>query len=147
MTKPFRFGRVRTSVNFDLYNLLNTSAVVVLNNNYAAWQVPQRIVEARLFKLSAQVRTEGQPVYGLPQLGEEEPSYGPCHRGTLTCTGRAFTRFRSGQLGGPAGDIATLPSPAPWIDASTRAISMVDARGFPRLGEGGRVSQNEDAYA
>jgi hypothetical protein len=55
VTKPFRFGRYRTSVNFDLYNLLNTSAVVVQNNNYAAWQVPQRIVEARLVKFSAQV--------------------------------------------------------------------------------------------
>jgi hypothetical protein len=55
VTKPLRFGRVRTTVNFDLYNMLNTSAVVVLNNNYAAWLVPQRIVEARLIKLSAQV--------------------------------------------------------------------------------------------
>ena len=53
-TKLLRFGRTRTSVNLDLDNLFNANAVLTLNNNYAAWQVPQGILNARLFKISAQ---------------------------------------------------------------------------------------------
>ena len=53
--KLFRFGRSRTSVNFDLANALNGNAVRTVNNNYAAWLVPQSILDARLFKISAQV--------------------------------------------------------------------------------------------
>jgi hypothetical protein len=53
--KIFRFGRTRSSINFDLYNSLNGNAVTSQNNNYAAWQVPLSILDARLFKISAQV--------------------------------------------------------------------------------------------
>ena len=49
------FDRLRASINFDLYNALNGSAITSQNNNYAAWQVPLSILDARLFKISAQV--------------------------------------------------------------------------------------------
>jgi hypothetical protein len=52
--KIFSFGRNRAVVNLDLYNLFNANPVLQLNNNYAAWQVPQRILNARLFKISGQ---------------------------------------------------------------------------------------------
>ena len=52
--KLLRFGRTRASINFDLYNALNGNAVTSQNNNYAAWQVPLSILDARLFKISAQ---------------------------------------------------------------------------------------------
>jgi hypothetical protein len=42
-------------VNFDFYNALNSSTVLTQNNNYAGWQVPLSILDARLFKFSAQV--------------------------------------------------------------------------------------------
>jgi len=53
--KLLRFDRLRASINFDLYNALNGSAITSQNNNYAAWQVPLSILDARLFKISAQV--------------------------------------------------------------------------------------------
>ena len=53
-TKLFRFGGTRTSVNFDLANILNANPVLAQNNNFAAWQVPQRILDARLVKFSVQ---------------------------------------------------------------------------------------------
>jgi hypothetical protein len=52
--KVLRFGRTRSSINFDLYNALNTNPVTSLNNNFAAWQVPLSILDARLFKISGQ---------------------------------------------------------------------------------------------
>jgi hypothetical protein len=52
--KVLRFGRTRTSVNFDLYNSLNANAITSQNNNYAGWQVPLSILDARLFKISVQ---------------------------------------------------------------------------------------------
>ena len=52
--KLLKFGRTRTSINFDLYNILNANPVTSQNNNYAAWQVPLSILDARLFKISVQ---------------------------------------------------------------------------------------------
>ena len=54
IAKIFRFGSQRASVNLDLFNLLNASPILLQNNSYAAWQVPQRILNARLFKISGQ---------------------------------------------------------------------------------------------
>ena len=53
-SKILRFGKYRTSVNLDLANALNSSGVTAINNNYAAWQVPTGIHQARIAKLSAQ---------------------------------------------------------------------------------------------
>jgi hypothetical protein len=53
-SKLFRFGRYRTSVNLDLANAFNSSGVTTQNNNYAAWQVPTGIHQARIAKISAQ---------------------------------------------------------------------------------------------
>jgi hypothetical protein len=58
VSKLFRLDTMRTAVNFDLYNALNANPVTILNLNYAgtgaAWQQPQGILPARLFKLSVQ---------------------------------------------------------------------------------------------
>ena len=53
-SKIFRFGGYRTSVNLDLANAFNSSGITSVNNNYAAWQVPTGIHQARIAKISAQ---------------------------------------------------------------------------------------------
>jgi hypothetical protein len=52
--KILKFAKTRTSINFDIYNALNANPVTSQNNNYAAWLVPLSILDARLFKFSAQ---------------------------------------------------------------------------------------------
>ena len=54
LSKIFRFDDRRVNLNLDLYNALNGSSVVVLNNNFATWQVPQQILLPRFAKLSVQ---------------------------------------------------------------------------------------------
>jgi hypothetical protein len=55
LSKLFRVGTTRTSVNFDFFNVLNSNAVINENITYgAAWRTPQLILLPRIFKLSAQ---------------------------------------------------------------------------------------------
>jgi hypothetical protein len=55
LSKAVIFGRFRLNLNADVYNTLNSSPVIQFNAAYAAWLVPQRIMDGRLFKLSAQI--------------------------------------------------------------------------------------------
>ena len=52
--KIFRFGGRRASANLDIYNLLNANPVMQENASYQVWRTPQRIMDARLFKISGQ---------------------------------------------------------------------------------------------
>ena len=52
--KLFRFAEKKASINFDIYNIWNGNPVLTQNNAYASWQVPQSILDARLFRLSFQ---------------------------------------------------------------------------------------------
>jgi hypothetical protein len=57
LTKQIRLGpKALVKGNVDVYNILNGSAVVVLNTTYgSAWQKPIVILDGRLFQLSAQL--------------------------------------------------------------------------------------------
>jgi hypothetical protein len=52
--KILRFGRAKTTVNLDVYNILNGNPVLTLNNNFASWQRPSSILVGRFAKISAQ---------------------------------------------------------------------------------------------
>jgi hypothetical protein len=55
LTKDFRFGGARLfRANLDIYNLANANPVRAVNANYASWLIPTSILDARLFKVSAQ---------------------------------------------------------------------------------------------
>jgi hypothetical protein len=54
--KIFRFGRTRrTAVNLDVYNALNSSAVLTESTAYGTFRVPQIVMVGRFFKVSAQL--------------------------------------------------------------------------------------------
>jgi hypothetical protein len=54
-TKDFRFGGARLfRANLDIYNVTNGNPVRTVNAAYASWLRPTAILDARLFKLSAQ---------------------------------------------------------------------------------------------
>jgi hypothetical protein len=56
--KILRFGRTRTNVGFDVYNLLNTAPVLTYNMNYnptGRWLVPNTVLQPRFWKFSVQV--------------------------------------------------------------------------------------------
>ena len=54
VSKLLSFGGARARVNFDIYNALNGSAVLRLNDSFDDWQRPSQILVARFFKFSAQ---------------------------------------------------------------------------------------------
>jgi Carboxypeptidase regulatory-like domain len=56
--KVLRFGRTRTLVSADLYNSLNSSAVLTYNNAFVpggSWLQPQTVLTARLIKIAAEI--------------------------------------------------------------------------------------------
>ena len=57
ITKRFALGGTRSlRANFDIYNLLNDSSVLTLNNTYgAAWLRPLTILNARLIQFGGQL--------------------------------------------------------------------------------------------
>ena len=54
-SKILTFGRTRAAINLDLNNALNGNAVLSQNNNFAAWQRPTSILQARVAKIGAQI--------------------------------------------------------------------------------------------
>jgi len=57
IAKILRYGRTRTQVGLDLYNLTNSNAVQTYNQTYVAggaWLTPTGILQARFAKVSAQ---------------------------------------------------------------------------------------------
>jgi hypothetical protein len=58
VSKILRFGRTRTNVGLDFFNLLNSSAVSqylqTYSGNGAAWLRPSSLLSARFMKFSAQ---------------------------------------------------------------------------------------------
>jgi hypothetical protein len=53
--KVLRFGRTRATASVDLYNVLNSGAVLQLNNAFASWLQPQSILTARFAKVVLQL--------------------------------------------------------------------------------------------
>jgi hypothetical protein len=52
--KVLRFGRSRTTLGLDVYNLLNTDTVLEVNEAYANWLRPLSILNARFAKVILQ---------------------------------------------------------------------------------------------
>jgi hypothetical protein len=58
IVQVLRFGRARTLVALETYNVLNSSAVLAYNSTFVpggTWLQPLTILTPRLFKLTAQV--------------------------------------------------------------------------------------------
>ncbi len=58
LAKILRFGRTRTNIGFDLYNLLNAAPVLTYNLNYSptntTWLTPTAVLQPRFWKFSVQ---------------------------------------------------------------------------------------------
>ena len=50
-----RFGQRRAAVNLDVYNVLNSSAVLTESTAYGTFRVPQIVMVGRFVKVSAQL--------------------------------------------------------------------------------------------
>jgi hypothetical protein len=54
ISKLLHFGATRGRANGDVYNALNSSAVMSRNDTFGSWQQPTEILIARFFKFSVQ---------------------------------------------------------------------------------------------
>ena len=52
--KTLRFGRAKTSLNLDIYNVFNVNTVLTVNYAYATWLRPTSILQARFAKIGMQ---------------------------------------------------------------------------------------------
>jgi len=58
VAKILRFGRTRTNVGFDIYNVLNANPVLTYNAAFipnGGWLVPTTVLQSRFVKLSASI--------------------------------------------------------------------------------------------
>jgi len=60
MGKNFKIQKMRTGVNFEIYNLFNTNAVLTENTTYrdtsvSGWRIPTSIAPPRFMKFSLQL--------------------------------------------------------------------------------------------
>ena len=58
VAKILRFGRTRTNVGIDIFNVINPRAILTYNQTFApsgAWLAPQSVLTPRFFKVSAQI--------------------------------------------------------------------------------------------
>jgi len=55
VAKILRFGRARTNLNFDTYNVLNGNPVLGESTAFGTWRRPQAILFPRFVKVSVQV--------------------------------------------------------------------------------------------
>ena len=54
VAKVLKFGRTRTTVGIDIFNALNSAAVLSVTQTYgSAWLNPTSVIQARFFKVSA----------------------------------------------------------------------------------------------
>jgi hypothetical protein len=54
ISKLLQFAGTRSRLNMDIYNALNSSAVLAQNDAFGDWQTPEDILLARFFKFSVQ---------------------------------------------------------------------------------------------
>jgi hypothetical protein len=56
-SKILKFGEKRVQASLDLFNALNSNTILTVNSIYnptGAWEIPSRILPARLVKVTAQ---------------------------------------------------------------------------------------------
>ena len=55
-SKTINYGRVRLQINFDAYNLMNTSDIRDITDAYGSrWGYPNTIIDPRLMQFGAQI--------------------------------------------------------------------------------------------
>jgi hypothetical protein len=58
VAKVLRFGRTRTNVGFDIYNILNSNPVLTYNHAFIPngnWLVPTSVLQSRFLKFTASI--------------------------------------------------------------------------------------------
>jgi hypothetical protein len=58
LAKILKFGRTRTNIGFDIYNIVNSAAVLSYNLGFVPngnWLVPAGVLQPRFWKFSVQV--------------------------------------------------------------------------------------------